>query len=73
MCNNGLLFNGYGPQNSLFLNNLTSSLFSMSQLDIFNVVVVRLEHSHSSIDSFDNHSTASGLLRVDVGGLQGMQ
>ena len=25
-----------------------------------NVVVVRLEHSHSFIDSFDNHSTASG-------------
>ena len=24
------------------------------------VVVVRLEHSHSFIDSFDNHSTASG-------------
>ena len=24
-----------------------------------NVVVVRLEHSHSFIDSFDNHSTAS--------------
>ena len=24
------------------------------------VVVVRLEHSHSFIDSLDNHSTASG-------------
>ena len=24
------------------------------------VVVVRLEHSHSFIDNFDNHSTASG-------------
>ena len=28
--------------------------------DVVSVVVVRLEHSHSFIDSFDNHSTASG-------------
>ena len=27
---------------------------------VYIVVVVRLEHSHSYIDSFENHSTASG-------------
>ena len=31
-----------------------------SNLGSPNVAVVRLEHSHSFIDSFDNHSTASG-------------
>ena len=35
----GLLFHRYGPQISLILNNLTSSWFSMSQLDIFNAKV----------------------------------
>ena len=34
-------------------------------------VVVRLEQSHSFIDSFDNHSTDPH--RVDIAGLQGMQ
>ena len=29
-------------------------------VEIIDVVVVRLEHSHSFIDSLDNHSTASG-------------
>ena len=32
----------------------------LSSGSCMDVVVVRLEHSHSFIDSFENHSTASG-------------
>ena len=41
-----------------------SSVCKVSQqyniLTEFTVVIVSLEHSHSFIDSFDHHSTASG-------------
>ena len=33
---------------------------ALPELHALVVVVVRLEHSHGFIDSFDNHSTASG-------------
>ena len=40
--------------------NYTTPLYNNIIIIFLTVVVVRLEQSHSFIDSFDNHSTASG-------------
>ena len=42
------------------LLRVVQSLYISSQAAVV-VVIVRLEHSNSFIDSFDNHSTESGL------------
>ena len=56
----GVEMRAYGQKLVKFCKHTYASKLVVEILMHYNVVVVRLEHCHSFIESFDNHSTAPG-------------